>query len=161
MSLSYTREQVLSTRFTYFRPGDPFSAFWTEVSLHVRLLTSVPEARFRRFGRKFHPMRACRLPSRRPVFGVLDGSFTPCELADFRPGGSFSAFGTEVSPHASLQTSVPEARFRRLGRKFLSLCACGLPSRRPLFRVWDGSRLCTNKKGICIFCSSQLIISSL
>ena len=38
-------------------------------------------------------------------------------LVDFRPGSPFSAFGTEVIAAEHKQTSVPEVRFRRLGRK--------------------------------------------
>ena len=38
------------------------------------------------------------LPSLRPFFSVWYGSFALCALADFRPQGHFSAFGTEVAP---------------------------------------------------------------
>ena len=79
------------------------------------------------------------LPSLMPVFGVWDGSFTLCTLADFRPGSLFSAFGTEVLLSVPLRTSVPEAIFRHLGRKFYSLYPCGLPSRKPFFSLLDGS----------------------
>ena len=102
------------------------------------LRTSVPEACFPRLGRKFYPPCSYRLPSLRPVFGVWDGSFTPHTLTDFRPRGPFSAFGTEVSLPMPLSTSVPEAYFRRLGRKFRSPCSYRLPSPRPVFGVWDG-----------------------
>ena len=149
-----------SSWFTDFRPRGLFSAFRTEVLLHGRLLTSVPEALFQGFGRKFCSLDACRLPSPRPFFRVLDGSFTPCALADFRPWGPFSGFWTEVfAPwtladfrprgpfsgfwtevllHGRLPTSVPEARFQHLGRK----------------------SIIHKEKGTCILCSSQLIISS-
>ena len=106
----------------------------------VLILTSVPEARFRHLGRKFPPLHSHRLPSREPIFGIWDGSFSPHTLADFRIRGPFPAFGTEVftpwvfanfrirSPFSAigtavlftmlLQTSVSGARFRQLGRKF-------------------------------------------
>ena len=101
--------------------------------------TSVPKACFRHLGRKFFSFCPYRLPSRRPVFCIWDGSFSPSVLADFRPRGLFSAFETEVLLLMPLQTSVLEIRFRRLGRKFFSFCPCRLPSRRPFFGVWDGS----------------------
>ena len=51
------------------------------------------------------------------------GGFSFCRLLFgfggvwFRPGSRFSVFGTEVSLLVRLQTSVPVAPFRRLGRK--------------------------------------------
>ena len=65
----------------------------------------------------------------------------PCMRAEFRPRGPFSVFGTEVSCLACVQTSVPEAHFPCLGRKFYALHTCRLPYQRLFFRVWDGSFL--------------------
>ena len=107
-----------------FRPEGLFSVFRTEVCPPVLLQTSVLEACFRRLGRKFHILCFFRLPSRKPLFSVLDGSFIPCVSSDFRPEGLFSVFRTEVCPPVLLQTSVLEACFRRLGRKFTFLCPC-------------------------------------
>ena len=82
---------------------------------------------------------ACGLPSFMPVFSIQDGSFSPCTLADFRLLCLFSSFRTEVTLHARLRTSVFCARFHRLGRKFLSMHACGLPSFMSIFSIQDGS----------------------
>ena len=111
-----------------FRPEGPFSAFGTEVFLLLSLPTSVPEASFRHLRRKFYSSCPYRLPSLRSVFDDWDGSFSPSVLADFRPEGPFSAFGTEVFLLLSLPTSVPEASFRHLRRKFYAPGLCGLPS---------------------------------
>ena len=102
--------------------------FGTEVLLLAHPRTSVPDAPFLRLGRKFYFLRTRGLPSRRPLFSVWDGSFTSCAPADFRPGCPFSAFGTEVLLLAHPQTSVPNACFKRLGRKFLALRMLWLPS---------------------------------
>ena len=58
-------------------------------------LTSVSDACFQCLGRKFSP-------------------YTP---TDFRPGGLFSVFGTEVLVPVYSLTSVLEPRFRHLERK--------------------------------------------
>ena len=119
------------------------------------LLTSAPGTHFRRLVRKFYSLRSCRLPYQRPVFGVWDGSFALCALADFRIRGLFSAFGTEVSLPALLPTSVLRAHFRRLGRKFRFLHSCRLPYQRPIFGILYGSRstelLHTKAASSCIF----------
>ena len=107
-----------------FRTQSLFSAFWTEVLLSVPLPTSVPEACFQHFGRKFPALHPCRLPYPSPVFHILNGSFMPCSPADFRTQAPFSAFWTEVSRPAPLQTSVPKPRFPHFGRKFPALYPC-------------------------------------
>ena len=61
-------------------------------------------------------------------------------LADFRPEGPFSAFGTEVLSPVPLQTSVLDARFRHFRRKVHALYTYRLPSLNPVFTVWDGSQ---------------------
>ena len=103
------------------------------------LLTSVPEACFRHFGRKFRALYPCGLPYQGPVFGILDGSFMIHALADFRIQGLFSAFCTEVSCPVPLLTSVPMPRFRRFVRKFHALCPCRLPYQDLVFGVLYGS----------------------
>ena len=85
------------------------------------------------------PIVVCWLPYRRPVFCIWHGSFIPCVPPDFRTGGLFSAFRTEVSFLTYLLTSVPEARFLHLARKFHSLRTSWLPYRRPVFCIWHGS----------------------
>ena len=45
-------------------------------------------------------------------------------LADFRTGGPFPGFDTEVSCLVPLLTSVLFARFQGFGRKFHGLRAC-------------------------------------
>ena len=57
-----------------------------------------------------------------PIF--FESFFFLCTLADFRPGSPFSAFYTEVYRPVSLLTSVPEAPFRSLGRKYTTQYAC-------------------------------------
>ena len=106
-----------------FRTGGPFPGFDTEVLCLVSLPASVPEARFQGLGRKFPAWFPCRLPYQSPVFCILYGSFMPGSLADFRTGGPFSAFWTEVLCLVPLLTSVPEARFQGFGRKFCYLLA--------------------------------------
>ena len=113
----------MSRSLAGFRTRGPFSGFGTEVSYLVPLLTSVPEARFQGLGRKFPAWFPCRLPYQSPVFCILYGSFMPGSLADFRTGGAFSGFGTEVSCLVYLPTSVPKARFQGFGRKFHGLRA--------------------------------------
>ena len=103
------------------------------------LLTSVPEACFRHFGRKFRALYPCGLPYQGPVFGILDGSFMIHALADFRTQGLFSAFCTEVSCPVPLLTSVPKACFLCFGRKFSAQPAYRLPSQGSVFGVLDGS----------------------
>ena len=57
--------------------------------------------------------------------------FSPSVLADFRPGSRFSTFRTEVLVRVSLQTSVSDTGFRRLGRKsFPSVLADFRPRHR-------------------------------
>ena len=98
-------------------PEAPFSVFWTEVSRPAPLQTSVPKACFQCFGRKFYALFTCRLPSRGPVFCVLDGSFMPCSPADFRTQAPFSAFWTEVScPVPLLQTIYNTEKDPSFGR---------------------------------------------
>ena len=98
-------------------PEAPFSVFWTEVSRPVPLPTSVPEACFLHFGRKFCSLSPYRLPSLRPVFSILDGSVLPCTLADFRTQAPFSAFWTEVScPVPLLQTIYNTEKDPSFGR---------------------------------------------
>ena len=98
--------------------------FWLRVTCRpeclycpAAFLTSVPEACFQCFVRKFHALYPCGLPYPRPVFCFLDGSFLPCILADFRTKATFSVFCTEVSCSVPLRTSVPEPRFHHFGRK--------------------------------------------
>ena len=77
--------------------------FWLRVTCRpeclycpAAFLTSVPEACFQCFVRKFHALYPCGLPYPRPVFCFLDGSFVLCTLADFRTRTPFSPFWTEV-----------------------------------------------------------------
>ena len=55
---------------------------------------------------------------------LLDGSFTPCVSADFRPGSPFSVFRTEVLLYVRFLTSAPEACFQHLGRKSILGMRC-------------------------------------
>ena len=59
----------------------------------------------------------------------------PCMLPNFRTGSPFSAFDTEVSYPACFRTSVPEAHFRRLIRKFKP-CKCSGKHPAILYMVW-------------------------
>ena len=68
-----------------FRTQGLFSAFCTEVSCPVPLLTSVPKACFLCFGRKFSAQPAYRLPSSGPVFCISDGIFGHAKGQDFLP----------------------------------------------------------------------------
>ena len=81
-------------------------------AIHRSWRTSVPGARFRRFGRKFLSLHACRLPSQSPVFSDKDGSFTPSTSEDFRLRVLFSAIRTEVLHSVRLETSVSESCFQ-------------------------------------------------
>ena len=85
--------------------------------LSVPLPTSVPEACFQHFGRKFPALHPCRLPYPSPVFRILNGSFMPCSPADFRTQAPFSAFWTEVScPVPLLQTIYNTEKDPSFGR---------------------------------------------
>ena len=88
----------------------PFTAALERGVFHRSSQTSVPGARFHRFGRKFHHLCAFGLPYRALVFTILDGSFTLCAPLDFRTGRPFSPFWTEVSLPVPSPTSVPGAR---------------------------------------------------
>ena len=110
--------------------------FWLRVTCRpeclycpAAFLTSVPEACFQCFVRKFHALYPCGLPYPRPVFCFLDGSFVLCTLADFRTRTPFSPFWTEVSCLVPFLTSVPEARFQCFVRKFRALQPSRLPYR--------------------------------
>ena len=121
------RVHFLGTSLLYLPtsvPKAPFSAFGTEVLSPVPMQTSVLDARFRHFRRKFHALYTYRLPYQRPVFRILYGSFYPCSLADFRTKAPFSAFCTEVSCPVPLLTSIPRPRFLHFVRKFHTLFAC-------------------------------------
>ena len=75
----------LSCTLADFRTNASFSAFCTEVSCPVPLLTSVPKACFLCFGRKFSAQPAYRLPSSGPVFCISDGIFGHAKGQDFLP----------------------------------------------------------------------------
>ena len=91
--------------------GSPFKGY-------DHMLSSVPKAHFHRLGRNFYSLHASGVPSRRPIFDVWDGTFTLCMLPEFRPGGPFSSFGTELLLPACFRSSVLKACFHPLGRNF-------------------------------------------
>ena len=130
---------VLSCSLPAFRTRGLFSMFCTEVSCSVPLRTSVPKACFLLFGRKFRTLYPCWLPYQSPIFCILDGSFMPHVLTDFRTKGTFSVFWTEVSCPAASLTSVSKACFQCFVRKYRVLQSSRLPYQRPVFRVLDGS----------------------
>ena len=123
-----------------FRTRAPSSAFWTEVSCPVPLRASVPKPSFLRFGRKFRSLYLCGLPYQGPVFTILDGSFMACAPADFRTGGLFAGFWTEVSCPMYLRTSVPEPPFRHFGRildgSFMPHVPADFRTRAPFSMFW-------------------------
>ena len=84
--------QISADLVSHTFPG----CYKTSIAIHCNLQTSVSKAHFRHLGRKFYDPCSCRLPSQRPVFDIWDGSFMIRALADFRPKGTFSTFGTEV-----------------------------------------------------------------
>ena len=118
--------------FTFELPSfSPFSGIYTEVSCPAHLHTSVFLARF-------------------PVFyGSLSHSSPP----DFRILSLFRTFYTEVFFSILLRTSVLLALVRRLGRNFLSMRPCRLPSLSSVFNIWNGS-LDPRNRDFC--CSSAL-----
>ena len=76
----------------------------------------------------------------------------PGSLADFRTGGPFPGFDTEVLCLVSLPASVPEARFQGLIRKFSAPCACRLPYRIPVFCILYGSFMSRSFADFRTFC---------
>ena len=122
-----------------FRIQGLFSVFWTEVSCPAVFPSSVPEARFQCFVRKYRVLQSSRLPYQRPVFSVLYGSFLACAPTDFRTFCPFPVFWTEVLCLICLLTSVSKACFQCFGRKYRALQSSRLPYQRPVFSVLYGS----------------------